>query len=46
MKTCVEKRLTMGAPGPEVMKQAMEEYRTYLREAGIGRADQREEIRK
>ncbi len=46
LKTCVEKRLTMGAPGPEVMKQAMEEYRTYLREAGIGRADQREEIRK
>ena len=32
MRTCVEKRMTWGAPGPEVMRQAAEEYRDYLSE--------------
>jgi len=30
LKTCVEKRLTLGAPGPEVMKQVIEKYKEYL----------------
>ena len=30
LKTCVEKRLTLGAPGTEVMKQVIAEYRAYL----------------
>ncbi|MCI8318417.1 MAG: argininosuccinate lyase [Lachnospiraceae bacterium] len=33
MKTCVEKRLTLGAPGETVMRQVLEENRTYLEEA-------------
>ena len=32
LKTCVEKRITAGAPGPEAMKQALEAYRNYLKE--------------
>ena len=32
LKTCVEKRLTLGAPGPEVMKQVIEINRKYLNE--------------
>ena len=32
MKTCVEKRMTLGAPGAEAMKPVLEEYRTYLSE--------------
>ena len=32
MKTCVEKRMTLGAPGAEAMKPVLEEYRTYLAE--------------
>ena len=31
LKTCVEKRLTKGAPGSEVMKKAIEEAETYLK---------------
>ncbi len=27
LKTCVEKRVTIGAPGPEVMRKVIEEYR-------------------
>jgi len=30
LKTCVEKRLTAGAPGPEAMRQAIGKYREYL----------------
>lgn len=30
LKTCVEKRLTLGAPGPDVMKQVIEKYEEYL----------------
>ncbi len=32
LKTCVERRLTTGAPGPEKMKEAIREYRNYLEE--------------
>ena len=32
MKTCVEKRLTLGAPGEAVMKQVLEQNRRYLEE--------------
>lgn len=30
LKTCVEKRLTIGAPGPDAMKKVLETYREYL----------------
>ena len=30
MKTCVEKRVTIGAPGQEAMKQVIEIYRQQL----------------
>jgi len=30
LKTCVEKRLTIGAPGPEVMKQVIALHKSYL----------------
>jgi argininosuccinate lyase len=30
LKTCVEKRLTIGAPGPAVMEKVISEYETYL----------------
>ncbi len=30
LKTCVEKRLTYGAPGPEVMRKVIEQYRAEL----------------
>ncbi|MBQ8639830.1 MAG: argininosuccinate lyase [Lachnospiraceae bacterium] len=33
METCVEKRLTKGAPGKEVMKQAIVTYKEYLANA-------------
>ncbi|MGN0317352.1 MAG: argininosuccinate lyase [Lachnospira sp.] len=32
LKTCVEKRLTLGAPGPDVMKQVIEACEQYLNE--------------
>lgn len=32
LKTCVEKRLTTGAPGPEKMKNVIEIYHRYLKE--------------
>ena len=32
LKTCVEKRLTVGAPGPEAMRQVIEQCKTYLME--------------
>ena len=32
LKTCVEKRTTLGAPGPSVMKQVTEAYRKMLEE--------------
>ena len=35
LKTCVEKRLTVGAPGPEVMGQVIEQYRAYLQEDAL-----------
>lgn len=35
LKTCVEKRLTVGAPGPEAMKQVIEINRRYLRDDKI-----------
>ncbi len=31
LKTCVEKRITLGAPGPSVMKKVIEEYRRLLK---------------
>ena len=33
LKTCVEKRLTQGAPGPAVMKRELEELKQYLNAA-------------
>ncbi|MCM1325267.1 MAG: argininosuccinate lyase [Bacteroidales bacterium] len=30
LKTCVEKRLTVGAPGPEAMKKVIEKHKEYL----------------
>ena len=30
MKTCVEKRMTIGAPGPEAMKQVIAVYKKQL----------------
>ena len=30
MKTCVEKRMTIGAPGPEMMKKVIEIYKKQL----------------
>ncbi|MCH1983200.1 argininosuccinate lyase [Ruminococcus sp. OA3] len=30
LKTCVEKRMTLGAPGPDAMKQVVEENRAFL----------------
>ena len=30
MKTCVERRLTLGAPGEAVMRQVIDENRAYL----------------
>ena len=35
LKACVEKRLTLGAPGPEAMKKAIAGYRAYLREGTL-----------
>ena len=32
LKTCVEKRMTIGAPGPEAMMQVIKECRKYLEE--------------
>lgn len=32
MRTCVEKRMTIGAPGPDVMEQVIAENRRYLEE--------------
>ena len=32
LKTCVEKRLTLGAPGPEAMKQVIELHKKYLKQ--------------
>ncbi len=32
LKTCVEKRLTLGGPGKEAMRKVIEEYRAYLSE--------------
>ncbi len=32
MKTCVEKRMTIGAPGQEAMKQVIQRYKTKLEE--------------
>ncbi len=35
LKTCVEKRLTIGAPGPEAMKKVIELHKAYLQQEGI-----------
>ena len=35
LKTCVEKRLTIGAPGAEVMKQVIEKNKEYLKTNAI-----------
>lgn len=35
MKTCVEKRMTIGAPGPEAMRQVVEMCRKRLNEPGL-----------
>lgn len=32
MKTCVEKRVTDGAPGPEAMRRVLEKYLEYLKD--------------
>ena len=34
LKTCVEKRLTVGGPGPEAMRAVIEKHRAYLAEEG------------
>ena len=31
MKTCVEKRMTIGAPGPDMMRKVIETYRKLLK---------------
>lgn len=35
LKTCVEKRLTIGAPGPEAMKDVLAKHRAYLDEPSL-----------
>ena len=35
LKTCVEKRLTVGAPGPEAMRTVIEKHKRYLGEDGL-----------
>ena len=35
LKTCVEKRLTVGAPGPEVMKEVIAHNKAYLASADL-----------
>ncbi len=35
LKTCVEKRLTIGAPGPEAMKQVIAKHKEYLAQESI-----------
>lgn len=35
LKTCVEKRLTTGAPGSEAMKKTLQVYKSYLNELRI-----------
>ena len=35
LKTCVEKRVTTGAPGKEAMEQAIRQYETYLEEISV-----------
>lgn len=35
LKTCVEKRLTMGAPGPDAMREAIKRYKAYLEADGV-----------
>lgn len=42
LKTCVEKRLTIGAPGPEAMQQVLTLYREYLEKDGISVTDRAE----
>ncbi len=32
LKTCVEKRMTLGAPGPDAMEQVVEANRAFLDE--------------
>ena len=32
IKTCVEKRMTIGAPGPDVMEKVIAENKKYLEE--------------
>ena len=31
LETCVNKRMTIGAPGPDAMKQVIEIYKKYLK---------------
>lgn len=42
LKTCVEKRLTLGAPGPEAMKQVIAANKEYLRQEDLYDAMPRE----
>ena len=35
LKTCVEKRLTLGAPGLEAMKPVIEQHREYMKKKSI-----------
>ena len=35
LKTCVEKRLTIGGPGPEAMKAVIEKHKAYLAEESM-----------
>ena len=35
LRTCVEKRLTVGAPGPEAMKQVIAVHKEYLRQEDL-----------
>ena len=40
LKTCVEKRLTIGAPGAEMMKQVIEKHKEYLKSDAIAEYQQ------
>ena len=41
MKECVDKRMTYGAPGPQVMKEVLKENRSFLNQAVLGRVSEK-----
>ena len=42
LKTCVEKRLTIGGPGPEAMRTVMEKHKNYLAEESLAERNKTE----